>query len=34
VLFCWTIWDDEKIAHMESITHLVSLFYLIIKIEE
>jgi hypothetical protein len=21
--FCWTIWDDQRIAHMQSISHLV-----------
>jgi len=26
VPFCWTIWDDQRIAQVESITHLVRLF--------
>lgn len=23
VPYCWTMWDDQRIAHMESISHLV-----------
>lgn len=29
VPFCWTVWDKDKVADMEVITHLVGFLYLV-----